>query len=76
MIDDKIDAMPKDFNKTRFIQNAMTVLQDIPKDKLSQIDPTSIARTILKGAFLGLDFMSKEAYAIPYGKELQVPNRL
>jgi len=71
MIDERMDAMPKDFNKTRFVQNAMTVLQDIPKDKLSQIDPTSIARTILKGAFLGLDFMSKECYAIAYGKELQ-----
>lgn len=71
MIDERIDATPKDFNKTRFIQNAMTVLQDIPKDKLASIDPTSIARTILKGAFLGLDFFQKEAYVIPFGNQLQ-----
>jgi recombination protein RecT len=70
MIDQKIEAMPKDFNKTRFIQNAMTVLME-NKDKISKMNPNSVARTILKGAFLGLDFFQKECYAIPYGTELQ-----
>lgn len=69
LIDSKIQAMPKGFNKTRFIQNAMTVLQDTKG--IENCHPMSIARTILKGAFLGLDFFSKECYAIPYGNELQ-----
>lgn len=69
LVDSKIQAMPKGFNKTRFIQNAMTVLQDTKG--IENCQPMSIARTILKGAFLGLDFFSKECYAIPYGNELQ-----
>lgn len=70
MIDQKIEAMPKDFNKTRFLQNAMTVLQE-NKDKIGTLDPKTVARTILKGAFLGLDFFQKECYAIPYGNKLE-----
>lgn len=65
----KMDAMPKDFNQTRFLQNCMTVLQDTKG--IENCHPVSIARTLLKGAFLGLDFFQKECYAIPYGGELQ-----
>lgn len=68
-IDSKMQAMPKDFNKTRFMQNCMTVLQDT-KD-IEKCNPISTARTMLKGAFLGLDFFNKECYAIPYGNSLQ-----
>lgn len=46
----------------------MTVLQDTKK--IAQMDPVSIARTMLKGAFLGLDFFNGECYAIPYGNSL------
>lgn len=69
LIESKIEAMPKGFNKTRFIQNCMVVLQDV-KD-IEKMNPASIARTMLKGAFLGLDFFNKECYAIPYGNTLQ-----
>lgn len=69
LISSKIDAMPKDFNQTRFLQNCMTVLQDT-KD-IEKCQPVSVARTLLKGAFLGLDFFQKECYAIPYGNSLQ-----
>lgn len=65
----KMDALPKDFNQTRFLQNCMTVLQDT-KD-IEKCQPLTIARTLLKGAFLGLDFFQKECYAIPYGAALQ-----
>lgn len=65
----KIDAMPKGFNQTRFLQNCMAVLQDTKG--IENCNPLSIARTLLKGAFLGLDFFQKECYAIPYGNELQ-----
>lgn len=65
----KVDAMPQDFNQTRFLQNCMTVLQDT-KD-IERCEPMTIARTLLKGAFLSLDFFQKECYAIPYGNSLQ-----
>lgn len=69
LISSKIDAMPKDFNQTRFLQNCMTVLQDTYK--IEECHPITIARTLLKGAFLGLDFFMKECYAIPYKGSLQ-----
>lgn len=65
----KKDALPKDFNETRFIQNCIVVLQDT-KD-IEKADPASVARTLLKGAFLGLDFFNRECYAICYGGKVQ-----
>ncbi len=64
----KTSAFPEGFNQTRFIQNAMSVLMDTPD--LHLMTPQSIARTMLKGAFLGLDFFNKECYAIPYNKNI------
>jgi recombination protein RecT len=69
LIDNKLDAMPRGFNKTRFIQNCMVVLQDT--QGIEKMSATSVARTMLKGAFLGLDFFNRECYAIPYGNTLQ-----
>ncbi|MGK5512261.1 recombinase RecT [Brevibacillus formosus] len=63
-LEEKREAMPKSFNKTRFLQNCMTVLQET-KD-IESCNPTSVARTMLKGAFLGLDFFNKECYAVVY----------
>ena len=65
---DKSEALPKDFNETRFLQNAMTVLNETKG--IEKMTPTSVARTMLKGAFLGLDFFMGECYAIPYGNKL------
>lgn len=65
-----IKALPQNFNQTRFLQNAMTVLRDTKG--IEKVTPMSAARTMLKGAFLGLDFFNKECYAIPYGDELQM----
>lgn len=69
LLDTKRDALPKSFNQTRFLQNCMTVLQDT-KD-IEKCDAQSVARTMLKGAFLGLDFFNKECYAITYGGTVQ-----
>lgn len=69
LLESKADALPKGFNQTRFLQNCMTVLQDTKG--IEKMDPRSVARTMLKGAFLGLDFFNKECYAIPYGNTLQ-----
>lgn len=70
LIKSKANAMPRGFNETRFIQNCMCVLQDMDQEKLMRCTPVSVARTLLKGAFLGLDFFNKECYAIPYGNQL------
>lgn len=72
---EKISAMPEGFNKDRFTLNCVTLIRDMLKDKkkrdnLSGISAESIALCMIKGAFLGLDFMSGECYAIPYGGEM------
>jgi len=69
LLESKAEALPKDLNKTRFLQNCMTVLQDTKG--IEKCNSISVARTMLKGAFLGLDFLNKECYAIPYGNSLQ-----
>lgn len=67
-LEKQIAALPSDLNKQRFIQNCMTVLQEGQAD-FSQCQPGTVVRTLLKGAFLGLDFFSGECYAIPYKGE-------
>lgn len=64
LLEAKVKALPQGFNKTRFLQNCMTVLQDTRN--IEKCNSVSVARTMLKGAFLGLDFFNKECYAIPY----------
>lgn len=68
-IDEKIEGMPQGFNKTRFIQNSMAVLLDTKG--IDACEPSSVVRTLIKGAFLGLDFFNRECYAIPYGNSMQ-----
>ncbi len=63
-------ALPKDFNKQRFVQNCMTVLQDGQAD-FSKCDSRSVIRTLMKASYLGLDFFNGECYAIPYGTQCQ-----
>lgn len=64
MIAEQINAFPKSFNKTRFIQNCLVVLADT-KD-IERCKPISVVRTLIKGAYLNLDFFRRECYAIPY----------
>lgn len=63
------DALPKDFNKARFVQNTVALIQD-NKD-LSKYTRDKLVPGLLKGAYLGLDFFNKECYLIPYGQDLQ-----
>lgn len=69
------DALPRDFNKTRFVQNAVALLNDNDTlrsfVKSNENGLTSVKAGLLKGAYLGLDFVSNEAYLIPYGSKLQ-----
>ena len=74
-IQEKMNAMPDGFNKDRFVLNCITLIRDMLKDKkkrenLDGIAPESIALCMIKGAFLGLDFLSGECYAIPYAGEM------
>ena len=69
LLEDNTKGLPSSLNKTRFIQESLTVLKDTKG--IENCKPLSIARTIMKGAYLNLSFMNKECYAIPYGGELQ-----
>lgn len=69
-LENQISALPKDFNKQRFIQNCMTVLQDGQSD-YSKCDPRTVIRTLLKASYLNLDFFNGECYAIAYGNTVQ-----
>ena len=63
------DALPKDFNKTRFAQNCIAVLND-NAEALSKFSQQEIIAGLIKGASLGLEFINKECYLIPYGSKL------
>ena len=62
-------ALPCDFNKERFVQNALAVC-NANKD-LMKVNKAEVIQGLMKGAFLGLDFMNKECYLIPYGNTVQ-----
>ena len=67
-LDSVADALPKDFNKTRFVQNAIALINDNPN--LQKYSSNQLIGGLMKGAYLGLDFYSKEAYLVPYGNQL------
>lgn len=66
MIEKESTAFPKGFNTLRFKQNALTVLQGVDLSKMAGQE-FNLARCIVKGAYLGLDFANKECYVITYG---------
>lgn len=63
------EALPKDFNQTRFVQNCLAFMNEHPD--LSTQNQSKIFMLLLKGAYLGLDFMKKECYLISYKGNLQ-----
>lgn len=67
-LDSVSDALPIDFNKARFVQNALALINDNPA--LQKYSQAQLMGGLLKGAYLGLDFYSKECYLIPYGSQL------
>ena len=62
-------ALPKDFNRERFVQNCLAVMNETPQ--LAKINKAETIQGLLKGAYLGLDFMNRECYLIPYGTKVQ-----
>lgn len=67
-LDSVSEALPKDFNKARFVQNALALVNDNPN--IAKYGQAKIMSGLLKGAYLGLDFYSKECYLVPYGNDL------
>lgn len=67
-LDNVSDALPTDFNKARFVQNALALINDNPK--LQTYSQSQLIAGLLKGAYLGLDFYAKECYLIPYKDQL------
>lgn len=64
-----MDALPSDFNRARFVQNTVALVQE--NEQLSRMPQAKLVPALLKGAYLGLDFFNKECYAIPYGQQVQ-----
>lgn len=67
-LDLSVDGLPKDFNKTRFVQNALALINDNPN--LQKYPAPQLIGGLMKGAVLGLDFYNKECYLVPYGNQL------
>lgn len=75
MLEEKVKALPDGFNKDRFVMNSITMINDMLSDKkksekIRNVSQASIVMCLMKGAFLGLDFLNGECYAIPYGENM------
>lgn len=67
-LDSMGEALPNGFNKARFVQNALSLVNEHPE--LGKYGASQIIAGLMKGAVLGLDFYAKECYLIPYGNSL------
>ena len=63
------EALPKDFNAQRFLQNTIAVVKSNPS--LTQYNKKDLLTASLRAAYLGLDFMNGEAWIVPYGNSVQ-----
>lgn len=63
------NALPSDLNKERFKANCIAMLRSVKG--IEKCAPDTICRTLMQGAYLGLDFLNGECYAIPYSNELR-----
>lgn len=61
-------ALPKEFNRTRFVQNALSVLNEKPE--LAKVNKNQLMMGLLKGAYLNLDYSNREFYLLPYGSSV------
>lgn len=62
-------ALPKDFNRERFVQNCLAVLNENPQ--LAKVNTAHVIQGLVKASYLGLDFLNRECYLIPYGNSVQ-----
>lgn len=63
------DALPKDFNKTRFVNNAIAVINSNPA--LQKCNRNQLMLNLMRGAYLGLDAMNAEFYLVPFSGNVQ-----
>lgn len=61
-------ALPEGFNKPRFVQNCLSLLNEKPE--LAKYGQAQVIGGLIKGAYLGLDFYSQECYLVPFGNQL------
>lgn len=65
-------ALPSDFNITRFVQNSVALLNE--NEQLArfatQYGTGQIKAGLMRGTYLGLDFINREAYLVQYGNKL------
>ena len=66
------DALPRDFNITRFVNNSLALLNgNEPLIKfMKQYGTDQIKMGLIRGAYLGLDAMNGEMYLVPYGSTI------
>lgn len=68
-------GLPKSFNIQRFVNNSIALLNGnenlINFMKSHNNAMAQVKAGLMQGAYLGLDFMSNEAYLVPYGATLQ-----
>ena len=68
----KREALPSDFNMTRFVANSVALLNgnDTLRNFYKKNGGAQIKAGLLRGAFLGLDALNGEMYLVPYGDTL------
>ena len=70
-----VSALPDGFNQDRFVQNALALLNgnDTIQKFIKDYPDTGLAQVkagMMRGAYLGLDFLNGEAFLIPYKNRL------
>lgn len=63
------NALPKDFNKARFLQNTIALVRNNPN--LQKYPSTELLEGSLRAAYLGCDFLNQEAWLVPYDGHLK-----
>jgi recombination protein RecT len=66
------DALPRDFNITRFVNNSIALLNgnETLAKFAKQYGTEQIKMGLIRGAYLGLDAMNNEMYLVPYGSTI------
>lgn len=67
-LNDITEALPRDFNKALFVQNAIALLNEKPE--LAKFGQAKIMAGLVRGAMLGLNFINRECYLVGYGDQL------
>lgn len=68
---DSVDsALPVGFNKARFVQNTIAFMSTDKGKKIMKQYGNQAVTGLLKGAYLGLDFLNRECYLVPFKNEL------